>query len=409
MSNPIEPVPPARRILAPDLARGAALLGIAIANGITAWSITTGDPAPGVRVTFIGNIVNGSLWDSVAVFLGAMFAHNRGLPMFATLLGYGVGMILVREQRKGATDQQCRNVLRRRYGTLAALGALHLVFLFYGDIMLTYSLIVLTLIFMRNAKDKTIYITAGVLFALGVIQMSSMVLFMDTQTILSQGYGDGYFVDQLLRGMKIFLTTPFQYLLTITTVGPLVFVGFVAGRRSVLENLQQYHKPMRFAAGLAVAVILVVGIPFGLASIGVVGSEKLWYIINMNAGSLTGPGLVVWLTWLAQWLQNRNLDTTLPVRLLTNLGRMSMTGYVLQSILFILIMVPWGMGIGAGGGAALVSLVAVVVWILTVVFAFLWFMTGKRGPLEIVHRAVGYKRTVTQPLPPAPPQTQQIS
>ena len=29
--------------------------------------------------------------------IGAIFVHVRGLPMFATLLGYGVGMILVRD------------------------------------------------------------------------------------------------------------------------------------------------------------------------------------------------------------------------------------------------------------------------------------------------------------------------
>ena len=125
------------RILAPDLARGAALLGIAVANGITAWS-ATGLPAAGNELeTYAGIIVNDSLWDKIMVVIGTLFVHVRGLPMFATLLGYGIGMILVREQRRGATPRNARIILGRRYGALAIIGALHTVFLFYGDIMLT--------------------------------------------------------------------------------------------------------------------------------------------------------------------------------------------------------------------------------------------------------------------------------
>ena len=154
------------RILTPDLARGAALLGIAIANGITAWSLRIGDVPQGYHRTFSGIIVNNSLWDKVTIILADMFVHTRGLPMFATLLGYGVGMILVREQRKGATKKQCRAILLRRYGALILFGLLHMVFLFYGDIMFNYGLIILVLVIpMRNAKNKTLLITAGVLFS----------------------------------------------------------------------------------------------------------------------------------------------------------------------------------------------------------------------------------------------------
>jgi putative membrane protein len=74
------------------------------------------------------------------------------------------------------------------------------------------------------------------------------------------------------------------------------------------------------------------------------------------------------------------------------LGRMSMTGYVLQSVLFTIIMVPWGFAIGAGCGAATVTLIAIGVWAATMIFAYLWSRTGRRGPLEILHRTLGYGR-----------------
>ena len=127
------------RILTPDLARGSALLGIAVANAVTVWTTNINHPMPG----HIGIIAHDSLWDKIAIMIGAIFVHVRGLPMFATLLGYGVGMILVREQRNGS---RYKRVLTRRYATLALIGVLHMIFLFYGDIMLTYALMALTIV-----------------------------------------------------------------------------------------------------------------------------------------------------------------------------------------------------------------------------------------------------------------------
>ena len=72
------------RLIVPDAARGMALLGIAIANMTTAWIITEDRPG-----AYFGGIVNDSVLDKIAVVFGAFFVHNRGLPMFSTLLGFG--------------------------------------------------------------------------------------------------------------------------------------------------------------------------------------------------------------------------------------------------------------------------------------------------------------------------------
>ena len=309
------------RILTPDLARGAALLGIAIANGITAWSLRIGDVPQGYHRTFSGIIVNNSLWDKVTIILADMFVHTRGLPMFATLLGYGVGMILVREQRKGATKKQCRAILLRRYGALILFGLLHMVFLFYGDIMFNYGLIILVLVIpMRNAKNKTLLITAGVLFVLAMVMNSALWSYLDMNAVLLHGYGHGYVQDQLVRGASLaFMYNFLQFPYILPLVGSVILIGFVAGRNGVLEHPEQF-------------------------------------------------------------------------RTLTALGRMSMTGYVLQSVAFVFIMTPWFLGIGSGQSVAIVAVTATGIWLVTLVFAYLWSVTGNRGPLEIVHRSIGYKK-----------------
>ena len=378
---------PSVRILTPDLARGAALLGIAIANAITAWSLRVGDVPQGYHRTLSGIIVNNSLWDKLTIIRADMFVHTRGLPMFATLLGYGVGMILVREQRKGATKKQCRTILLRRYGALILFGILHMVFLFYGDIMFNYGLIILVLVIpLRNAKNKTLLITAGVLFALSMVMNGALWSYLDMNAVLLHGYGHGYVQDQLIRGASL----AFPYILPL--VGSVILVGFVAGRNGVLEHPEQFRTPMRIAATITVIIVIAVGLPVGLASLGILGHEKFLYILNTLVGMASGPGIVVWISWIASWVERRKLTDTLPIRMLTALGRMSMTGYVLQSVTFIFIMTPWFLGIGSGQSVAIVAVTATGVWLVTLIFAYLWSLTGKRGPIEIAHRSIGYKK-----------------
>ena len=62
------------RILTPDLARGSALLGIAVANAVTVWTTNINHPMPG----HIGIIAHDSLWDKIAIMIGAIFVLGAG-------------------------------------------------------------------------------------------------------------------------------------------------------------------------------------------------------------------------------------------------------------------------------------------------------------------------------------------
>lgn len=385
------------RLLGPDFARGSALLGIALANALVVWCILAETP-DGMVQTKAGVIADGSLWDKLTVFISALFVHVRGLPMFATLLGYGIGMIYLRQERKGVALGQNKRVLLRRYGFLALFGLVHTVFLFFGDIMLTYGLLALLVISLAGLSDKTIATIAGVLFGAGLVMAFCVIYFFPA---LARGFTGGtgsYVKDQLIMGGFVVLALPIQ-LLASTLVIPLIMVGFIAGRREVFRNSQQYAKQMRIAVGISAVIILCVGIPFGLSAIGVIGNPQLFYAINISVGMATGPGLVVVMFWAASGLEKRGLDKTLPVQMITALGRMSMTGYVLQSVLFGIIVASYGFGFGSGAGAMTVSLIAFGVWLVTLLFAYLWSRSYKSGPLEMMHRSLAYKKAPADQTP----------
>ena len=374
------------RILTPDVARGIMLLAIAVANSVTVWATNIDNPMVG---THIGIVMHDSLWDKIAIMFGAMFIHVRGLPMFATLLGYGMGMILVREYHR---KNPYKRILARRYAALAAMGLIHLVFLFFGDIMFIYGILALHVTMIANRSDRLLLTVAGVLWVAGGGVTAALTLLGWTGT---SAYGLGYVEDQLVMAETFLMTFPVQYVSSATTIMPAILVGFVAGRRGMLETPEPYLRIMRWWAIIAVAVCFIVGIPLGLASMGVIGGELVWSAINRVAGLVTGPGLVVLLFYLSRWLQQHHKQHVLPVRMLVALGRMSMTGYVLQSVLFTALVLPWGLGLGSGSGAAVAMLMGVAVWFLTLIIVYAWSLTGRRGPLETIHRRLGYSRPTT--------------
>lgn len=151
---------PQQRLIVPDLARGTALLGIAMANAAQAWVINDWSEDQSRAGWSVGGVRPGNVLDQFSAVFAAMFIHVRGLPMFTTLLGFGFGLVAASLYRKHYPAKQARRVLFRRYGILALFGLAHMCLLFYGDIMLTYGLVGIMLAAMLTLSSKTLRIIA---------------------------------------------------------------------------------------------------------------------------------------------------------------------------------------------------------------------------------------------------------
>lgn len=397
-----------QRIIAPDLARGLALLGIALANIATAW--TTAEGAD--RAVSLGGVYDGSVLDQVAVIFSAMFVHVRGLPMFSTLLGFGVGLITMSLWRRGYPRSTARWVLVRRYGLLAAFGALHMVFLFFGDIMVLYGLSGIILALLMPLRDRALMWIAGVLLGLQFIGFSVMgvasLVFPEfgelagTQLPIADTYG-GWVLNNLL----FLLLAPASFIPQALTLIPVMIIGFVWARRGVLTDPDAHARLLWRWVWVGVAVVLLIGLPLGLAETGVIATEStgLWMMLNTSFGLLTGPAIVAGVTLACRGLQRRIDDAPAvghsvrlspPLVALTALGKRSMSGYILQSLLFVILVLPFGFGLGQNEGAFQLLIWATVVWLITLVAAYGLELAGKRGPFEWTHRRLSYGRNGLQ-------------
>lgn len=384
-----------QRIVAPDLARGLALFGIAWANISTAWAI----PPNTFEAASLGGIrPGGGIVDHIAVVAAAMFAHVRGLPMFSMLLGFGVGLITMSLWRRGYPPEAAQRTLTRRYGFLGLIGVLHCLFLFFGDIIILYSLLSLILIAMIRMRDKTLLIIAAIAYGIyfvGAVVMS--FVFADfAAEASSYDYGGA---ESYLEYLGFNALMVFGYVFAVPVAGlslfPLMVVGFVAARHGVHKRVGDFHRLLWGTVIVAAVVILFVGLPWGLSATGILPQdwEPILGGLNGAFGYLTGPGICAFVLLICQPLQARyeaGRKLPFPVALVTALGKRSMTGYLLQSVLFLVVTQEFLLGYGAEVGAFGQFLIALGVWAVLIVVAYCLELAGTPGPVEAVHRRLAY-------------------
>ncbi len=141
-----------QRIVAIDVLRGFALLGILLINIRSFTMIEAAYMNPGA-VGLLKGI------DHVVWWLTTLLAEQKFMSLFAML--FGAGMVLMYE-RRDRTGLPSARVHYRRMAGLFVIGLLHAYVLWYGDVLVLYAICGCGLFLVRKLK-------AGWLFALGTV------------------------------------------------------------------------------------------------------------------------------------------------------------------------------------------------------------------------------------------------
>ena len=375
-----------QRLVVPDIARGLALLGIAVANAISYWLTPLSTTVTGRHP--------GTVIDQAATIFAAMFVHVRGLPMFSTLLGFGFGLVAASLARKGYPSGAAKRVLARRYGFLALFGVAHMWLLFSGDIMLTYGLIGVLMALLVNVRSGVLYIISGTILGLSCLVYALMaVLFFGSPLDLMAPTPDAssfaaYFADNQEFAFYMTLSQP----LVVIQLGALSLLGFVWARDGVLTDVKAHARTLWVWVGVAVAVVIAIGIPLGLAQLGILpaSTATFWLMLNQSFGLLTGPGILAAFALATQHWNQQPPRWTMPI---IALGKRSMSGYLLQTFVLLPTAVLISYGWLPSLGEFRPMLLGTAVWLLSVALASALEHFDKQGPFEALHRHLSYGRT----------------
>ncbi|QIS41690.1 DUF418 domain-containing protein [Clavibacter capsici] len=383
------PTSAAERSPAPDLLRGIALLGIALANSV--YFIADRPTGPLARPT------DGTPLDHVADALVGTLVDNRAFPLFTMLFAYGFAVILRRQAAAGVDGPRARRLLLRRSLWLMVFGALHVVLLFEGDILLSYGILGIALAALHRASDRAYRVLA---WATAIVFLASAGVdgLAGDDGAGSLFGGDGSFLGDLasraLALAALLVATP----VTVGALVPLAAIGILLGRRRVLEEPAAHLPLLRRLALVGMPVSVLGALPLVLAAVGALDADPVaLYLLGVLHGA-TGVAGALGLLGIVGWAVGARARRGDPapgrpvLGALVAVGRRSMTCYLLQSVLFAILLEPWSLGLGVGAGTARIALVAIGVWLVTVGVAVALERAGRPGPAEWAIRRLAYGR-----------------
>lgn len=399
-----DPPPGASRALAPDLARGAMLLLIAVAN--VPWYLWGSTPAD----TTVHPAHDVGLDRAVSVAT-IVFVDGRVYPMFAFLFGYGMVQFAQSRLARGIAPRSVRRMLTRRHLAMLAFGVGHAALLWFGDILGAYGLaglVLVLLFFRRRTGTLLVWACLGTLallvFTLVSVWGARAVDAADVspaelgspagsliwaQSTAVNGGGDylASITERLLTWLPLIL---FQGLL-LPVVPVAILLGWVASRHRVLEDPARHRRLLTWTAIAGIAIGWLGGAYAAAGYLGLLGwSPYTWWtvmVISLATGLPAGVGYVA-----AFALLSLRVRAAGPLRPLVAVGRRSLTCYLGQSLILAPLMCAWGVGLGGWVGSAGAAGLAVLAYLVLTVFASWLERTGRRGPAEIVLRRLTYGR-----------------
>jgi uncharacterized protein len=392
MTDVAAPVAPSERIEIIDILRGFALFGVLAANmkGYS-WPAMVYDVS-----TF--HTGTGFLNQAAEVFL-LLFVRYKSVTLLSFLFGLGFYIQMTRAESRGS---KFGNIYLRRSLVLLAFGILHIVLLWWLDILSYYAIAAILLLAFRRKDLKSLKrwiigfaILAPLLAVAGSIGSTDS---NNDETGLAEEFKQSIAIHQhgsyseiLKLRLHEFASQSLNlgdFLPTMSILMAFILMGAWAGRMRILqeprEHLPEIRKAFRWGLVLGGPVTLLhaIAVFFFADNELLVGVSELLFI---TVGSLLFLSFAAGIVLLAQnkaWLKRLSI--------LAPLGRMTLTNYLMQSVICTSIFNGYGLALYGRVGSAAGLLFTIVIYTLQIFFSRWWLSKFRFGPMEGLWRALTY-------------------
>ncbi|MGP4082976.1 DUF418 domain-containing protein [Pseudalkalibacillus sp. R45] len=390
------PISTHQRIATIDIIRGFALLGIFLVNMPALSAPALMYDLYSVQPTYQG--IN--RWVRL---LFDLFIQAKFYPMFSFLFGFGFYIFLSRAELK--TDKP-RKLFIRRLVILLAFGLLHLIFVWYGDILHTYALIGFLLVFFYNRKPKTILIWAISLlvffYTIVALPLLAPPSFHESSNYVSETVGSkkveeavsmyqdsGYFELTAYRFKNEVLPVLEFFVFNIPQILALFLLGLYVGKRGIIAEPASHRGVIRkiwLTSGVIALpmVVWLTAIEMDWLDYGVYKEGLTYLLITLSGVFLASFYIFSLVLFLQKTRMNRILQAFEAA------GRMALTNYLVQSILTIIILVSSGLyyEISLTFGLMMV----LILFSMQLMASHYWLKYFHFGPFEWAWRSLTYRQ-----------------
>ncbi|HEV2623379.1 MAG TPA: DUF418 domain-containing protein [Frateuria sp.] len=381
------PVAPEERYSLIDALRGFALAGVLLINleYLSVYALL-----PASRQAALPT----AAFDGVAVAVAEWLVNIKFITLFSLLFGLGFALQIERARARGASG-----IARyaRRLLVLAAIGAVHGFFVWWGDILLTYAVVGLLMLAFVRLPDRAL-VALGVVTSVALPSllrpwMHSFLSAMPGLGEVSAASAAAFTSSSWTRALHANLV--FSGWERISSLALVSFVlgrfllGLWAGRRGLLQRPLE-HLPL-------LRRLCMWGLSIGMATQLLSWAEKAPLQLDAGARELVVPilegiaPLALGIGYAAGFvLLYQRPAWQRRLRVLAPVGRMALTHYLSQSVFGVMLFYGIGLGLGPRWGMAGVLGAWALIFGAQVLLSHLWLARFRYGPLEWLWRWMTY-------------------
>ncbi len=406
MKTDYKPIAPSERLEIVDFLRGFALFGILMVN------------LPLMNAPFTSEMGEFVLWtdkiNTLASGFIRFFFTGKFYVLFSFLFGIGF-YFFIKKVENG--DSGILSVFKLRLFWLLVFGVLHILFLWYGDILLIYALVGFVLLLFRNVSNKALIIWAIVLILTPIILLGGLVVLMYLISLVPEAaaevdkayyeaylnlkqisenalsiYPNGTFAEIFNMRLSEYSNIMNALFYFVPNVLAMFLVGMLLARKRVFENLKEkrkiFKKILFISLPIAIGLNLVYIYSFEGVSMTQINYNLLLYIIGSGIG---GPAMsFVYISLIVLFISSR-LHLRL-FRAISDTGRMALTNYLTQSIICTTIFFSYGFGLYGKVNIWQGILMTIVIYTVQVIWSYLWLKHYRFGPMEWAWRSLTYRK-----------------
>ena len=408
------------RIESLDVLRGFALLGILLVNIVAFGLVSSAFLDPGIYLTPIGGI------DYIVWAFIELSSEGAMRTLFSILFGAGVVLFVTGSTAKSGWLHYRRNFWLLVFGLINAY-----IFLWPGDILVTYALSGFVLWFVRNWKARSLLILATFLILIGSLQnfamKSTLEIARDAAEEMKISISKGEeFSEETAEWAQGWIDYEEDNQAEIDNIPNEVKKRTSSYSSAYEYNLKKANEMIYFVLPffLFLDALMMMVIGMALFKLGVLdgGRDIKFYIRMMCVGFLTGISINAYEVLL---ITNSNMDiietnpyfrftyhfgrlfmglgylglVILLIKIekleslrfrLACVGRMALTNYLMHSVIALFIFTGAGLGLLGKFSWSQLYLFVLLIWVIQLYISPLWLKYFYFGPVEWLWRLLTY-------------------